>query len=47
VPWAWTRRQVALEWNVPPWVVDEAPIDEVLTAVRLMNLEQKATKAKK
>lgn len=44
VPWAYTRRIVARQWNVPPWAVDEAPLDEVLMEIRMMNLESEANK---
>jgi len=44
VPWAYTRRVVARIWGVPPWFVDEAPIDEVLTEIRIHNLEMEARK---
>lgn len=39
VPWAWTRRRIAAKWNIPPWEVDLAPIDEILTEVKLHEIE--------
>jgi butyrate kinase len=30
---------VARSWGVPPWVVDEAPVDEVLQEIKLHNIE--------
>lgn len=39
VPWVYARRAVAQQWHVPPWVVDEAPVDEVLTELEIMNIE--------
>ncbi len=35
----YVRRAVARAWGVPPWVVDEAPVDEVLTEIKILNLE--------
>ncbi|HEY7061726.1 MAG TPA: hypothetical protein VII06_09615 [Chloroflexota bacterium] len=42
MPWVWTRRQLAQAWHVPPWVIDEAPIDEVLLELELMGIEAQA-----
>lgn len=39
VPWVWWRRMVAQRWGVPPWEVDAAPIDEVLTEIKLAGIE--------
>lgn len=44
MPWAWTRRIVARNWHVAPWVVDEAPTDEVLMEIVMHNLELEAEK---
>lgn len=35
LPYAYLRYKVAQHWGVPPWVVDEAPANEVaeLTAI--------------
>ena len=32
------RRALASRWGVPPWMVDDAPEDEVLLELRLMSL---------
>lgn len=32
------RRALAERWGVPPWMVDDAPEDEVLLELRLMSL---------
>lgn len=42
VPWVYLRRAVASAWCVPPWVVDEAPIDEVLMELKIMSIEGEA-----
>jgi hypothetical protein len=42
VPWVYVRRAVARQWNVPPWMVDEAPVDEVLMELRILELEGEA-----
>lgn len=47
VPWAWTRRALARLWNVPPWLVDEAPADEVQLEIRLSNIEADAQQKRK
>mgnify|MGYP006906737819 FL=1 len=39
MPWAYVRRAVAKSWNMPPWAVDEAPYDEVLLALEILDLE--------
>ena len=39
VPWAWTRRVIADRWHCPPWLVDEAPQDEVLLELELMRID--------
>ena len=44
MPWGYVRRMVARSWNVPPWVVDDAPYDEVLTELEIMSLESEAEK---
>lgn len=44
VPWAYVRRAVAKSWNMPPWAVDEAPYDEVLLELEILNLEGEAEK---
>lgn len=41
-PWVYTRRVLARIWHVPPWVVDEAPLEEVLLELRLAEIESKA-----
>jgi hypothetical protein len=40
-PWAYVRRTIARSWGVPPWEVDEAPLDEVLLELKLMAIEGK------
>lgn len=45
MPWVWTRRALANRWRITPWEVDEAPIDEILTELRLSNLEAEAQHA--
>ena len=47
MPWVYARRVVAKNWGVPPWVVDEAPIDEVLTELKILELEGEAAEYKK
>ena len=42
VPWAYTRRNLARAWGVPPWAVDEAPMDEVMLELRIAELEAAA-----
>ena len=44
VPWAYVRRAVARSWGVPPWEVDDAPYDEVLLEIKILNLEAEAEK---
>ncbi|WP_395707006.1 hypothetical protein [Casimicrobium huifangae] len=44
VPWVLVRRRLADKWHVPPWVVDEAPTDEVLTELEIMNIEAQSAK---
>jgi hypothetical protein len=39
VPWAWTRRVLAERWHCAPWLVDEAPQDEVALELELMRIE--------
>ena len=39
VPWVYVRRSIAQGWGVPPWAVDEAPVDEVLLELKLRELE--------
>jgi hypothetical protein len=42
VPWIYLRRVVAKSWGVPPWAVDDAPIDEVLMELEILQLEGEA-----
>jgi hypothetical protein len=35
---------IARSWGVPPWVVDDAPADEVLMELRIMELEGQTKK---
>lgn len=42
MPWVYIRRAVAKSWGLPPWEVDEAPYDEVMTELRIMKLENEA-----
>lgn len=44
MPYVYARRIVARSWGVPPWVVDEAPIDEFFTELRILKLEADAEK---
>lgn len=44
VPWVLVRRKLADKWHVPPWVVDEAPADEVLTELEIMKIEEQSVK---
>ena len=39
VPWLYVRRQLARAWGVPPWVVDEAPIDEIELELDIARIE--------
>lgn len=39
VPWPYVRRALAQRWGIPPWGVDEAPVDEVMLELRLMELD--------
>ena len=39
MPWVYLRRAVAQSWGVPPYVVDESPIDEVLTELEILAME--------
>jgi len=43
-PWLLTRRAIAERWHVPPWIVDDAPIDEVLTEIRLADIVAECAK---
>lgn len=38
------RRLVARAWNVPPWVVDEAPASEVEAELQLMLVDMEIEK---
>ena len=44
MPWVYLRRVVARAWNLPPWIVDEAPIDEVQLELKLLEMEGQARK---
>lgn len=44
LPWAYIRRQLARSWGVPPWVVDDAPYEEVLLELKILELEGEAEK---
>lgn len=46
MPWVYVRRQMARSWGVPPWVVDEAPMDEILLELKIAELEAAAEKKK-
>jgi butyrate kinase len=46
VPYAYARRRVAQAWGVPPWVVDDAPVDEFLLELKLMEIEYDAANAR-
>lgn len=39
MPWAYVRRRLAERWHVPPWVVDEAPVDEIALELKLSEIE--------
>lgn len=39
LPWAYTRRDLARQWGVPPWEVDAAPNDEVETELAIRRIE--------
>lgn len=41
VPWAYTRRQLAQRWGIPPWEVDEAPYYEVGLELEIQSIEAK------
>lgn len=43
VPWAYVRRQLAKDWCVPPWVIDEAPIGEIEEALAIRRVESEAS----
>jgi hypothetical protein len=42
VPWAYVRRQIARAWGCRPWEVDEAPLDEVLLELKILEIEAQA-----
>jgi len=42
VPWRYVRARLAAHWGVPPWEVDAAPVDEVMEALTLMQIEAEA-----
>jgi len=44
VPWAYVRRAIAQSWYCKPWEIDDAPTDEVLLELRIMELEGEAAK---
>ncbi|NJN53280.1 MAG: hypothetical protein HC804_00105 [Anaerolineae bacterium] len=44
VPWVYIRRRVAEQWHCKPWEVDDAPMDEVMTELRILELEAEAAK---
>lgn len=46
MPWRWYRRLVAKEWHVPPWVVDEAPWEEVEQALALLDIDGEVAQAR-
>lgn len=39
VPWVYVRRLIARAWHVPPWMVDEAPTDEIFLELKLLEIE--------
>lgn len=39
MPWLFARRQIAARWGCPPWLVDEAPDEEVALELRFGELE--------
>ena len=45
MPWAYVRRAIAQRWQCRPWEVDEAPTDEVLLELKIMEIEGKAESA--
>jgi hypothetical protein len=43
LPWAYVRRRIALAYGVwPPSLVDAWPIDDLLTELRIMQIEAEA-----
>jgi len=42
VPWLWTRRQIARNWNCKPEEVDLAPWFEVYDEMVMMGIESEA-----
>jgi hypothetical protein len=42
VPWGYIRRMVAKSWGILPREVDEEPVDEVLTEVKILQMESKS-----
>jgi hypothetical protein len=44
LPWVYTRRRIAERWGIPPWEVDQAPTDEVLTEIEIANIEAETRK---
>lgn len=46
VPWPYIRRAIARSWGVPPWVVDDAPVNEVFLELRILELEAEAEENK-
>ena len=41
MPWVYIRREIARQWGVPPWVVDEHP-DEAEVELRIRAIEGEA-----
>jgi len=39
VPWPLVRRRIARAWGLPPWAVDNAPLDEINLELKLMELD--------
>lgn len=42
MPWAYLRLLLGREWHLPPWAVDQAPHDEVLATLRILEIESEA-----
>lgn len=46
MPWPYLRAKLASSWGVPPWEVDTAPLDEVVTALHILEIESDAARIK-
>lgn len=44
MPWPYVRAKLAQSWGVPPWIVDAAPLDELATALHILEIESEAAR---